>query len=190
MISHANEDLLLLAACMLVPVETQLRSRWKGCWLSVVGLLGCTHATKHPLDCSRYLHSQGRPKFLKNMDWIPYELHKQGRLSRGSKLAKYWSFLSETVWDSELSTGGLFWEELYVIVSCIHVEYTIEDSGVLRNKLSPRNYMCCGLIDSSLLHVIGNCVFLIPQLICRINWVFNFSTLLDKIESMIYILVV
>ena len=41
-ISHATKDLLLLVACMSDPVETQLSSRWKGSWLSVVGLFGCT----------------------------------------------------------------------------------------------------------------------------------------------------
>ena len=40
----------------------------------------------------------------------------------------------------------------------IHVEYKIEDSGVLSSKLSLGNYLC-GFIDSSLLHVIGDCVF-------------------------------
>ena len=49
-------------------------------------------------------------------------------------------------------------EECIVIVSCIHAEYTIEDIGVLSNKLSPGNYLCFGLNDSSLLHVIGSYV--------------------------------
>ena len=44
-------------------------------------------------------------------------------------------------------------EECILIVSCIRAEYKIEYSGFLSNMLSSGNYLCCGLVDSSLLHV-------------------------------------
>ena len=52
MISHATEDLLILAECMSDPVETQLSYRWKGSKISVVTLFGCTHATTHTFGCA------------------------------------------------------------------------------------------------------------------------------------------
>ena len=159
MISHATEDLLLLDACMSDPVETQLSSRWKGSFLLVVGLLRCTHATKNTLECPWYLRSQGRPKFLFFRDFIHQGLRKQGGVSRGSKLAKHWSVFvwqCETIsWVLEGSCENIFVCNYFMI----HAEYTIEDSGVFSCKLSLGNYLCCVWFDSSLLHVIGDCVF-------------------------------
>ena len=59
-----------------------------------------------------------------------------------------------------MSKGGSCEKSCIVIVSCIHAEYTIEHSGALSSKLSLKNYFCCGLIDSSLLHVIGDCLLI------------------------------
>ena len=87
MISHATEDLLLLDACMSDLVETQLSSRWKGGWLSVVGLSACTHAGKHPLECPWYLCIQGKKEFLYFGDLYHQGFHKQGRLLGGWELA-------------------------------------------------------------------------------------------------------
>ena len=47
---------------------------------------------------------------------------------------------------------------IFVCKISLRIEYTIEDSRVLRSKISLRNYVCCGFIDSSFLHVIGDCV--------------------------------
>ena len=63
------------------------------------------------------------------------------------------------------------------------MEYTIEDSGVLSSKLSPGISGVVVLIYSSLLHKIGNCVvFYFLQDICRSDSIFNFSTLLVRVN--------
>ena len=51
MIFHATDDLLLIAACMSVPVETQLRQRLKGSWLSVVLLENYPDAIIYTIGC-------------------------------------------------------------------------------------------------------------------------------------------
>ena len=58
----------------------------------------------------------------------------------------------------------------------IHAEYTIEDSGVLSNKISQE--IICVVFDLILLYFMWLAIlFLILQNICRRDSVFNFSTL-------------
>ena len=100
-----------------------------------------------------------------NTYWIAHDpcIVKEGQNSCGIGIAFHMNFIVVFVQDNVRQLAKykrVLWEKLYVIVSCIHVEYTIEDSGILRKKLSPGNYLCCGLIDSSLLHVIGDCVLI------------------------------
>ena len=146
MISHATEDLLLLATCMLDLVETHLSSRWKGSWLSIVGLLGCTNATKHPLDFPWYLRSQGRNEFLSFRDCIHQGLHKQGRLSRGWELAMCLSVVLEG------SCEKIFVCNCFMILAW----YTLEDIWVFSYNLSLGKYLCCVWL---IFLLISNCVF-------------------------------
>ena len=141
------------------PVETQLSSRWKGSWILVVGLLGCTPANKHPLECPWYFHSQGRWEFLfLRIFTITDFTSKAGCLKANNWLCvgQFFIWQCETIsWVLEGSCEKGF------VCNCfmIHAYYTIEDSGFLSCKLSLGNYLCCVWLIFLHVHVISDCVF-------------------------------
>ena len=68
MICQVTDDLLLIIASMSVLMNTQLRQRLKGIYLSVVFIANCPGAIIKSREGHDGLRNQGRLEFLFNRD--------------------------------------------------------------------------------------------------------------------------